>query len=123
MNLLPSDPPLSRLISLRSYRELKLTDVEVVDVVVVWLAVHLPLGPGHAAALQVLSPEPRAGVRPLRLEYAEGVVGEVVREHEPPLGVVRPRSDYLRLESQHLYCMQCTCVVCLSQTDSSTTSG
>ena len=33
-----------------------LTDVEVVDVVVVWLAVHPSLGLCHAAALQVLSP-------------------------------------------------------------------
>ena len=79
-----------------------LTDVEVINVVVVWLAVHLPLRPSHAAPLQVLSPEPRARVRLLRLEYAEGVVGEVVREDEPPLGVVRPRGDYLGLESQDL---------------------
>ena len=48
-------------------------------------------------------PEPRARVGLGRLEYAERVVGEVVREHESPLGVVRPRGDDLRLESQDLY--------------------
>ena len=86
----------------------ELTDVEVVDVVVVRLAVDPPPRPGHLAPLQVLSPEPGARVGPLRLEDAEGVVREVVREHEPPLRVVvrsSPRSDQLGLESQDLWCV------------------
>ena len=76
--------------------------------VVVRLAVDPPPRPGHLAPLQVLPPEPRARVWPLRLEDAEGVVREVVREHEPPLRVVvrsSPRSDDLGLESQDLWCV------------------